>query len=138
MTGIPKYILAILMIMLIACIGTTAAVVPQVCAQCLPEWTYPGSAICPQACVIAFPADTRWAYPVEKDTINEIKEKEIPEDFKRFMDEFQRLFFWFSADEIKYLTDLLMPASMRPSSSKISESIRLGIESQFTRPLGNY
>jgi hypothetical protein len=113
MIDMLKYILTIGMIMLIACIGFATAAVPQVCAQCSPEKTYPGSAICPQACAIAFPADTKWTYPADKDSINVINDKEIPSHITRFIDELQRLCFWLSTDELKRLTDLLVPESMR-------------------------
>jgi len=63
-------ILAIGMIMLIACIGAATAAVPHACAQCSPA-TYPGSSTCPQACVVAFPADTEWAYPAVEVVVEE-------------------------------------------------------------------
>ena len=66
MIRISKYILVIAMIMLIACVGSATAAVPHACAQCSPETTYPGSDICPRACIIVFPADTEWAYPSEE------------------------------------------------------------------------
>ena len=65
MIRISKCVLAIAMIMLIACVGSVTAAVPHACAQCSPG-TYPGSGICPQACIIVFPADTEWAYPSEE------------------------------------------------------------------------
>ena len=55
--------------MLIACIGSVTAV-PQACAQCSPE-TYPGSDICPKACRIVFPADTKWTFPEVDEESNE-------------------------------------------------------------------
>jgi hypothetical protein len=75
MVRISKYILAIGMIMLIACVGSVTAAVPHACAQCSPE-TYPGSDTCPQACIIAFPADTEWAYPEVAVVEEEIAEEE--------------------------------------------------------------
>jgi hypothetical protein len=74
MIRFSKYILIIGMIMLIACVGSVTAAVPHACAQCSPA-TYPGSDTCPQACVIAFPADTEWAYPEVEATVEEIEEE---------------------------------------------------------------
>ena len=77
MVCISKYILAIGMIILIACIGSVTAAVPQVCAKCSPE-TYPGSDICPKACKVVFPADAEWTYPEEEiaDEEEEINDEE--------------------------------------------------------------
>ena len=76
MVRIPKYILVIGIIVIVACVGLTAAT-PQVCAKCSPD-TYPGSSICPIACRIAFPADTEWTYPVAANVTPEEEEEEIP------------------------------------------------------------
>ena len=77
MIRISKYIVAIGMIMLIACIGSATAAVPQPCKQCSPE-TYPGSDICPKACRIAFPTDAEWTYPeVEVAAEKEKTEEEL-------------------------------------------------------------
>jgi hypothetical protein len=75
MVRIPKYILIIGIIAIIACVGLTAAV-PQPCAGCSPD-TYPGSSTCPLVCRIAFPADTEWTYPVAANVTPE-EEEEIP------------------------------------------------------------
>ena len=138
MISISKYILVIGVIMLIACIGSPTAAVPQVCAQCSPANTYPGSAICPKACAIAFPADTQWRYPAYKAPINEISDKQVPDHIRNFIDELQRRFFWFSTDQLKHVTDLLVPESMKVNSGKMAEIMGSEFVSQFTRPLGNY
>lgn len=77
MALVSRYsILACICIVLIACVGSaTAAIIPQVCAQCSSA-TYPGSDICPRACIIAFPADTEWTYPEEIAA----NEKEVEEE----------------------------------------------------------
>ena len=62
MVRIPKYILAIGIIIAFVCVGFAAAAIPQACEGCTPE-TYPGSDTCPIACRIAFPADAEWTYP---------------------------------------------------------------------------
>ena len=78
MVRIPKYILIVGMIFILACVGYAAAAVPQACAQCSPD-TYPGSEICPIACRIVFPDDAEWTYPIAANVTPEEEEEEIPD-----------------------------------------------------------
>jgi hypothetical protein len=77
MVRVPKYILVIGIIVIIACVGFAAAAIPQACSGCSPD-TYPGSSTCPIACVVAFPADTEWTYPSVANVTPEEEEEEIP------------------------------------------------------------